>query len=339
MKHGINIGALPIPECCDQPWQVERLKQMGFDHVRLGVELGYLFENANPTVLKPDNLKLLDNFIERITNHGKGLAIILFVRFEGEGVQDFDLNNKAFVGNFAKFWPALSSHAMSKGYSPDYVFFETLNEPHLKGADGQEIGTSWPELQHKIVSAIRSGASDYTVIATGAFGSTLYGLLLDAPQNDSNLIYSFHYYNPINFALSATVPYPFDLGSALKAADQIPTDKTARWQNFEEHLGIYWTGARIDSEIEQARNWEINGSVVICDEFGVNEKAQTNDRVRWIGDVRGSLERHHIGWTFWDYKDCDDNNQACLHNWFGLFRKDTPDIGIVKALGRKKPKS
>ncbi len=42
---------------------------------------------------------------------------------------------------------------------------------------------------------------------------------------------------------------------------------------------------------------------VFCGEFGVYRKvAQVPDRLRWIGDVRRSLESLGIGWSMWDYE-------------------------------------
>jgi endoglucanase len=70
---------------------------------------------------------------------------------------------------------------------------------------------------------------------------------------------------------------------------------------------------------------------LICNEFGVfRHGADPEDRVRWITDVRTSLERHNIGWAMWDYSDS-----------FGVATKKdgvaTLDEATVTALGLSKP--
>ena len=76
------------------------------------------------------------------------------------------------------------------------------------------------------------------------------------------------------------------------------------------------------------------GVPLTCNEFGVYRTyAPTDARLRWIEDVRTSLERHRIGWAIWDYADS-----------FGVAVKRegraTPDPQVVSALGlrtRKQP--
>jgi len=65
----------------------------------------------------------------------------------------------------------------------------------------------------------------------------------------------------------------------------------------------------------------------MCNEFGVYRRVATDsDRMRWIADVRTTLEIHGIGWTMWDYAGD-----------FGLVTKQAGQIVVddtlVSALG------
>ena len=94
----------------------------------------------------------------------------------------------------------------------------------------------------------------------------------------------------------------------------------------------HWNSERIDSEISQVAAWAApNQLPVLCDEFGVYRVyAAPADRVRWIQDVRRSLEQHGIGWTLWDYS-----------GGFGFVTKTegrtVVDPAVVDALGLKVP--
>lgn len=59
----------------------------------------------------------------------------------------------------------------------------------------------------------------------------------------------------------------------------------------------HWDSSRIEAEINQAADWaHRNGVPLVCNEFGVYRKAEPQDHIAWIKDVRTVLERHNIGW-------------------------------------------
>jgi endoglucanase len=340
LKHGINIGSLGLnasPECCyrhaDADKHIRQIKNMGFDHVRLGVHLGY-FCNAEADC-SLNNLNDLTETLKIIVN--EGLAVIISIRVDDEnGTTRFDLNDQAFIRKFATFWTSFSK-ALSTT-SPDLVFFEIVNEPYVVANKNEsESIEMWEGYQLTLAKAIHAGAKQHTVIATGAMGSKIHGLLLLKPLQEENVIYSFHYYDPNDFATNGKGGYPLDLGLEQKVIQTLDGNIHSQYAIFKlNEFDSYWNKKRIDSEIDQARIWRDRyGVVVICDEFGVNKKADAGERRNWIKDVRERLEKGSIGWTFWDYRDCAE----CKREGFGLLGDDglTAIAGIVKALGRKNP--
>src|SRR6476660_10535179 len=57
----------------------------------------------------------------------------------------------------------------------------------------------WYGIQAKLIAAIRSGAPEHTIIASGHRWSGLYELLSLQAYSDPNIIYNFHFYEPFTF--------------------------------------------------------------------------------------------------------------------------------------------
>jgi endoglucanase len=245
------------------------------------------------------------------------------------------MKDDVFVQKFADFWHALARHYAR--YDPERVFLEVMNEPVMSDP------YRWSGIQSKLVAAIREGAPQHTIIATGAKWSNDDELVFLDPLRDPNVIYSFHFYFPYLFTHQGStwgtyswqwvkgLSYPSTPESATRAAAAVPDaqDRLAVIRYGYEH----WDAARIDAEINQAAEWSHKNRVpVMCSEFGVyREYSDPRDRAAWLHDVRTSLEKHGIGWTVWDYSGS-----------FGVVSKANgramPDELAVPALGLNLPR-
>src|SRR6266851_2156237 len=215
---------------------------------------------------------------------------------------------------------------------PERVFLEVINEPMV------EDGYRWFGMQGKLISAIRSAAPQHTIIASGHRWSSIAELLFLEPYADRNIIYNFHFYEPMAFthqgaswagphlSFYKNIPYPSTPESVSKVLDTIQDDP-ARY-NLLRYGEDGWNAARIDREIGMAAAWAAKYQVPLtCNEFGTFRKfAPPADRAVWIRDLRTALEKYGIGWTMWDYA-----------GGFAVVNKQnghaTPDAEIVKALG------
>lgn len=214
----------------------------------------------------------------------------------------------------------------------DRVFFEILNEP--EGRDRYR----WYGVEAKLAAAIREGAPEHTIIATGAHWSDDDDLVFLEPLRDANVIYAFHFYESHIFTHQGAtwsanywhelkgVPYPSTPENVQAAAAEVP-DAVHRLAVIRYGLDR-WNAERIDAEIGQVAAWAGHWGVpVICNEFGVYRKnAEPKDRVAWLSDVRTALEKRGIGWAIWDY-----------HDGFGVVNTENgepvPDEATVRALG------
>jgi endoglucanase len=316
-----------------ETWMTARdivlIKSMGFDNVRLSVNPQPMFLPGHADEIPADYLAYLDAAVKMIRDQGLAVSIDLH--------PDSDFKSKLtdddFVEQFCEFWRALARHYST--LNPDFVFFEIINEPEVRDR------YRWLGIQAKVAAAIREGAPQHTIIATGAKYSADDELLFLEPLPDPNVIYNFHFYDPhvfthqgatwgVNFWHNekAGLAYPSNRESAEKVAAQVP-EEINRLYILQYGMG-HWDSARIDMEIGQVADWAKRRNVpVLCNEFGVYRKyAAPQDRAAWIHDVRTSLEQHGMGWAMWDYS-----------GGFGVVTKSggitTPDEVTLHALGLK----
>jgi aryl-phospho-beta-D-glucosidase BglC (GH1 family) len=303
------------------------IKSIGFDHVRLTLEPAPLWNGEDPGRLKAEYLKYLDNALDLIL--AQGLAVIIDIHPSDEFKVRLNSNDRQ-IEAFGKFWEAMAQHLATR--DPERVFLEVINEPMV------EDGYRWFGMQGKLISAIRAGAPQHTIIASGHRWSGLTELLFMQPYADHNIIYNFHFYEPFAFTHQGAswaganvpfyknIPYPSNPESVSKVLDTIQ-DYAARY-NLLRYGEDRWNAARIDREIEVAAAWAARNHVPLtCNEFGAYRNfAPPTDRALWIRDMRTALEKYGIGWTMWDYA-----------GGFGVVNKQnghaTPDEAVVKALG------
>jgi len=278
------------------------IKSMGFDHVRLSVNPQPMMADHRPEEISAEYLGYLDSAVKMILDHG--LAVVIDLHPES----DFKARlakDDTFVQEFSDFWRALARHYSS--WDADRVFFEILNEPELSDR------FRWYGVQAKLAAAIREGAPQQTIIATGARWSDDDELVFIEPLRDPDVIYNFHFYEPHIFTHQGAtwgtyfwhwvkgLHYPSSPEAAAKTAAGVAdaVDRLAVTRYGQDH----WDAARIDAEVSQVADWAgKRGVSVVCNEFGVYRAyAEPHDREAWIHDVRAALEQHGMGWAMWDY--------------------------------------
>src|SRR5262249_9951650 len=154
----------------------------------------------------------------------------------------------------------------------------------------------------KLIAAIRSGAPNHTIIASGHRWSGLWEFLALEPYSDRNIIYNFHFYEPFVFTHQGAgwagpnlqfyrgLPYPSSPDAIARMLDSV-MDDAARLVlvNYGQD---HWDAARIDKAMALAAAWgEKHHVPVTCNEFGVFRRfSQPADRAAWITDMRVAFE-------------------------------------------------
>jgi endoglucanase len=336
LRRGVNLGSFyaqtrDISQARIDAYMSEAdmqaLKAMGFDHVRLSINPAFLIANAKTGTLREAPLAMLDKTVGQLT--AAGLNVILDIHPE-EDWKALLLHGDDGAASLYAFWSQFAAHFAKS--DPERVFFETMNEPSMDDL------YRWEGIQDRAVAVIRRAAPRHTIIATAAAWGHQDGLLAMEPVRDDDVIYTFHDYDPMWFthqgatwstatlAFLHGVPYPSTPENVEPVLAEEP-DARVRLQ-LQRYGEDHWDAKRIDVEIAAAAKWgEQHGVPVYCGEFGVYKTySDPKMRVAWINDTRSALDRHHVGWAMWDYD-----------GGFGLAVKGSDGIvvdqDVLRALG------
>ena len=312
LKHGVDITLwfrYPLDESDEyfanyiSDDDLNFIKNNGFTHVRLSIAPKFIFDDSSQTKMNAHMLPFIDKAIERILSHH--IAVVVDIHdeqktFENEkNAQDLQV----FWGNFAK-------HLIK--FDANNVYFELLNEPVFDGKENM-----WLKIQNKLIQTIREQAPNNTIIATGANWGGIEGLENVKPSTDNNIIYSFHYYEPMAFTHQgadwggdsypsiANLEYPENPANCEQVLTSVTTDNAR--DEVQGYCDQKWNKETITDFIKRAVDWsKKNNNVPIwVGEFGVYCKQTPREsKLQWLKDVKDIFEQNNIGWTLWGYDDC-----------------------------------
>jgi hypothetical protein len=197
---------------------------------------------------------------------------------------------------------------------------------------------NWPPVQKQVIAAIRKGAPQHTILATGARWSNLDTLLELEPLSDPNIIYNFHFYEPHIFTHQGAswssdwvktlrdIPYPSSPEAVRDLIEKYPDKEIS--SNIRHYGEQRWNAEKIEGRMKLASDWaKRHGVSIICDEWGTYKRyCPPKYRTAWLRDVRESCEKFGIGWCMWT-----------LDGSFGVVEREggnvVVDAGVAKALG------
>ncbi|OYW84234.1 MAG: hypothetical protein B7Z22_11035 [Hyphomonas sp. 32-62-5] len=217
-------------------------------------------------------------------------------------------------------------------YSSDRVALELWNEPAISQARRAE----WETAQTRMYLAVRAAAPSLTLVLTGIGGSLHSLLSIDASVlRDSNIYYTFHYYEPAPFThqglVSAQdnqnveqffhdVPFPLTADQAevaiigaigrahVRAHDNaaLRARLVDKVNDYRRYLPLTLNEAAIAQQFDKVVVWThangITRSQILLGEFGVMRPHVDPDaRLRWIDIVRRQAERCGFGWCRWSF--------------------------------------
>lgn len=307
----------------------ERIKSLGADVIRLPINLHFMTGDAPEYTLDPLFLYLID----QVVDWAEEVQINLIL-----DNHTFDVNISTSTDIDQVLIPVWTQMAERYKDRSKYIFYEILNEPH------GILDYRWNEIQLSVLNTIREIDTVHTIIVGPANWNSYNNLSLMPQYPDSNLIYTFHFYDPFIFTHQGAswtdpslvplggVPFPYNSSVMPVCPD------TLRGTWVENVLNNYindGTETGVKNLINIADNFQKSRNVkLLCGELGVlMYNAPDSDRTYWYGIAREYLESKNIAWTIWDYK-----------GGFGLFEKDSYElfdydlnIPLVKNLGFNEP--
>lgn len=303
--------------------ELAMLRAAGLTHVRLPFDPDRLMRDpANPTDFDAVFLNGMHAAVSRIL--AADLAVIIdphpLSAAESTFRQQIALDD-AYLTNVAlPFYSTLAAHFAT--YSPDWLFFETMNEPVMHeffpGTFEQQVQQGiarWNVVQPQIIAALRAGAPDHTLIVKGDTWDNIDSLLaLDMTvHTDPNLIFNIHYYDPFVFTHQGAtwtwdavqplrdVPYPSSPAAVRPLLSRYTgeTREALRWYGQER-----WDRAKVTAAIGVAAAWAAEHNVrLTVNEFGVYmPNTPAKDRLALLKDMRLAFEQYGLGWAMWNFE-------------------------------------
>lgn len=321
----------------------ERLEQLGFDFVRIPIdEVQFWDEEGNKL---PEAWELLTQALNwSVKHHLRAIVDLHIIRSHyfnaaNEGGKDANtlFTSEKAQQDLINLWYQLSE--VLKGYSNDSVAYEFMNEPVA------EKHEQWNQLVAKVHAALRKVEPQRTLV----IGSNLWQgyqtiKYLRVPENDKNIVISFHYYNPMILThygawwtplgkYKGKVNYP----GILISKEDFEAAPDSIKPELEPYLTQEWNIDKIRADfkdaIEAAKKYNVQ---LFCGEWGVYEPVDRDLAYAWTKDMLTVFDEFNIAWTTWCY-DADFGFWDQQKNDY----KDKPLVDLLmasKGLESEEPK-
>lgn len=278
LGRGINLGnSLEAPN--EGEWGVtlkedffRKIKEKGFNSIRVPIKWSSHAAATAPYKINDTFFSRIDWVVEQALVNG--LAIIINIHHYDEMMTDPTGHKDRFLA----IWDQISSRYIK---TSGKLFFEILNEPNNK------LNTTlWNQYLTEAITVIRKSNPYRTLIVGSANWNSIGNIsTLNLPNDDRNIIVTFHYYSPFNF-----------------------THQGAEWvEGSDAWLGTKWIGSNEEREavmtdLNQALTWSINNQRPLhMGEFGAFNKADIDSRVRWTTFVTRAAEQKGFSWSYWEF--------------------------------------
>lgn len=278
------------------------IADQGYDHVRIPIDEEQMWdEDGNK---EDEAFTLLHQGIQWA--HDLGLRVVVDLHILRS--HHFNQSEKPLWTDstaqerFFQCWRDLSGEL--KEYPNHLVAYELMNEPV---ADDPE---EWNILVNKCYQVVRETEPERTIV----MGSNLWQSVhtfkdLKVPENDPNILLSFHFYIPhiiTHYQASWThikdyqgpINYP-GLTLEDKDLEGLPDELLARLKAQQKVYTVDSLNQLMQLPIQVAEKY---GLPLYCGEWGCYSQTPDSIRWQWYRDVRACLEKNNIAWANWDYK-------------------------------------
>ncbi len=317
-KKGVNLGGW-VSQCGEGNYtkerfdtfitekDIQRIASWGLDHVRLPIDF-HLFQNDDKSFIE-SGFGYIDKCLSWCEKYGLNTVLDLhktmgFIFDDSSYCAFFE--DKSLQDNFVVVWEELTRRY---GKYSDRVVFELLNEITMPW-----MASKWNGIAKRAIEAIRRINKDIRIIIGGIYNNSIEGMkLLDAPY-DENIVFTFHCYSPLVFTHQSAY-WVEKMPQDYKADYKIPVSEMAEksYVLFGEDFAheFYDSNEPMSSEFFErlfAQAVEISEKYDVplyCGEYGVIDKADPEQAVKWFEDINKALEKLGIARACWTYKEKD----------------------------------
>jgi endoglucanase len=275
---GINLGnGLEAPR--EGAWgyriddeHFELIKKAGFDSVRIPIRWSTRADKEPPYTIEPKFFERVDHVLDEAPK--SKLTGIINVHHYDELYPDPDTH----LPRLKAIWEQVAKHYADR---PATVLFELLNEPNAKLDE-----VRWNAAIAELLPIVRASNPRRGVIVGPARWNNVNMLeKLELPENDHQLIVTFHYYEPFQF-----------------------THQGASWaKGSAAWRGRKWTGStdelkRLRDDFDKAAAWgKKHNRPIFLGEFGAYSAADIESRARWTATIVREAESRGFGFAYWEF--------------------------------------
>ena len=312
--------------------ELATLRQTGFDFVRLTVDPSIFI--AATERQRADLERHAQDLVARLLGAGFAVVVDLHPVRVNPAYGPEALVDPATPDIFSAYLDMVGRvAAMLRAFPPDRLALEPFNEPWI---DDLGKARRWQEMLEQLHGRVRQNDPVRPVVLNGLQWDSPQGLLaLDTrPFRGSNVLYTFHYYDPHAFTHQGVqgdtrwlggLTWPADddnaravLNTAAAAIDAdgtlSPAAKTeareATRRYVETLLSSHPGPARVAADFSAVSRWAAKQGVpperVFLGEFGCVSSSDGRplgtDRLHWLRTVREASEKAGFGWAYWAYK-------------------------------------
>ncbi len=260
---------------------ISRIASWGVDHVRLPVDYN-VFEEKNGQ--SAPGYGYIEKTIEWCKKYGLNMVLDLHktfgFSFDDQESESGFFESKTLQEQFYALWEEFAKRYGSCGN----VAFELLNE-----VTDKKFCAVWNGIIRECISRIRKYAPDRIILVGGYWQNSPDAVPdLDAPYDDK-VVYNCHCYAPLEFTHQG--------GEWVKELD--PSVRLS----FDE-CGI--TAELFRNIFKNAcAAAEKNDTCLYCGEYGVIDRAQPQDILKWYKTINSVFEELGISRCAWNYKEKD----------------------------------
>jgi endoglucanase len=282
----------------------EKIADMGFDHVRIPFDEEQMWDELGNR--QEDAFKLLHKAINWSFENNLCVIVDLHI-LRSHYFNDTDIQlwrDTLAQQQFCSIWEQLSGELQQ--YPNSKLAYELLNEAVAEDPE------DWNSLVAKGIATIRKKEPNRTIIVGSNRWQQVHTFKdLKIPADDSNIILSFHYYEPFFFThykapwvttfneYTGEVHYPGYTIDTIEYS-KLSLDLVARIKEQNDFYDKDVFEEQILKAIQVAKKYDLP---LYCGEFGCYPTTDLETRVKIYTDLMEVFEKHNIAWAHWNYKN------------------------------------
>lgn len=313
--HGINLGGW-FSQCDNTEKRYDnfvkredfrRIGRWGVDHVRLPFDYNLIldeemnFKEKGWTRLADAIAWAKENNLNIVLDLHKTVGFSFDVMEKEDGFFTSEKYQDIFYG----IW----KETAKRFGNLDNVAFELLNEVTEK-----EYMPTWNKIIKKAIETIRTESKTVKVLVGGYYNNAVEAVKdLDMPY-DENVVYNFHCYSPLIFTHQGAYwigKMPLDFRMKFDSTN----NEYIKWT--EENIGKKFKDSFPENDellsetyfedmfMEAIKVAEERNVALYCGEYGVIDRADPEDTVKWYKMISKVFNKYGIGRACWSYKEMD----------------------------------